>query len=70
MLVPSQGYHHFPYGPCGVKDTKGDDVEGATFFSGREPGSDHSWGQGTGINAGVMLLAPSMADFLTMQVGP
>jgi len=45
-------------------------VEGATFFSGREPGSDHSWGQGTGINAGVMLLAPSMADFLTMQVGP
>jgi len=42
-------------------------VEGATFFSGREPGSDHSWGQGTGINAGVMLLAPSMADFLTMQ---
>ena len=45
----------------------GDDVDGATFFSGREPGKMHSWGQGTGINAGVMLLAPNKADFLKME---
>ena len=27
----------------------------------------HSWGQGTGINAGVMLLAPNKADFLKIE---
>ena len=41
----------------------------ALFFGGRNPGNEHSWGQGTGINAGVMLLAPNLADFLTMQAG-
>ncbi|CAK9105855.1 Uncharacterized protein R707 [Durusdinium trenchii] len=45
----------------------GDDIDGTTFFSGSEPDKTHSWGQGTGINAGVMLLAPNMADFLQMQ---
>ncbi|CAJ1360607.1 unnamed protein product [Effrenium voratum] len=45
----------------------GDDLDGGTFFSGREPGQLHSWGQGTGINAGVMLLAPSAPDFAQMQ---
>eukprot|EP00435_Cladocopium_sp_Y103_P055919 s1104_g18.t1 len=45
----------------------GDDLDGSTFFGGRNPGNEHSWGQGTGINAGVMLLAPNLGDFLTMQ---
>lgn len=45
----------------------GDDIDGNTFFGGRNPGSAHSWGQGTGINAGVMLLEPNAAEFQIMQ---
>eukprot|EP00913_Durusdinium_trenchii_P035564 g33281.t1 len=53
---------------CGKWPYKhGDDIDGTTFFSGCKPDKTHSWGQGTGINAGVMLLAPNMADFHQMQ---
>ncbi|CAE7249204.1 unnamed protein product [Symbiodinium natans] len=47
--------------------THGDDIDGTTFFGGRNPGNPHSWGQGTGINAGVMLLEPNAAEFQVMQ---
>lgn len=38
----------------------GDPMDGRSFFSGAMPGKNHSWGQGTGINAGVMLWRPSL----------
>lgn len=37
----------------------GDPIDGKPFFGGRDPSAPKwSWGQGTGINAGVMLLQP------------
>jgi len=40
----------------------GDPIEGRPFFGGRDSSSAQwSWGQGTGINAGVMLLQPDQA---------
>ena len=51
---PCTGYHH------------GEVVNGSRFFGGGwgEPVDGHwgnSWGQSSGINAGVMLLKPDMA---------
>ena len=45
----------------------GDKIEGSTFFAGLEPGMQHSWGQGTGINAGVMLWKPDLEELRRMQ---
>ncbi|CAK0872344.1 unnamed protein product, partial [Prorocentrum cordatum] len=45
----------------------GDPLDGRRFFSKRRSGKSSSWGQGTGINAGVMLWQPSdevLADML------
>lgn len=49
----------------------GDPIEGRPFFGGFCPGRDTSgnkwsWGQGTGINAGVMLLQPDMSTLNDM----
>jgi len=37
----------------------GDPIDGRAFFGGKDSSPQWSWGQGTGINAGVMLLSPS-----------
>lgn len=50
----------------GMNDTSwkplrhGDNLDGTRFFSGANPGKPYSWGQGTGINAGVMLWRPDL----------
>eukprot|EP00929_Paragymnodinium_shiwhaense_P074674 TRINITY_DN38227_c0_g1_i1.p1 TRINITY_DN38227_c0_g1~~TRINITY_DN38227_c0_g1_i1.p1 ORF type:complete len:814 (-),score=162.36 TRINITY_DN38227_c0_g1_i1:56-2497(-) len=46
----------------------GDPIYGGPFFGGADPGSKWSWGQGTGINAGVMLLRPDNDTFKKMLV--
>jgi len=47
----------------------GDSVDGRPFFGGRDASNPKwSWGQGTGINAGVMLLQPSMTVLNDMLV--
>eukprot|EP00928_Gymnodinium_smaydae_P078901 TRINITY_DN62958_c0_g1_i1.p1 TRINITY_DN62958_c0_g1~~TRINITY_DN62958_c0_g1_i1.p1 ORF type:complete len:795 (+),score=172.44 TRINITY_DN62958_c0_g1_i1:68-2386(+) len=45
----------------------GETIDGTFFFSGRDPGSQWSWGQGTGINAGVMLWQPDLDVFAEMM---
>eukprot|EP00931_Biecheleriopsis_adriatica_P048883 TRINITY_DN28247_c0_g1_i1.p1 TRINITY_DN28247_c0_g1~~TRINITY_DN28247_c0_g1_i1.p1 ORF type:complete len:825 (-),score=156.60 TRINITY_DN28247_c0_g1_i1:6-2159(-) len=45
----------------------GDEIDGSTFFAGLKPGDEHSWGQGTGINAGVMVLEPNEEDHRVME---
>lgn len=57
----------------GMNDSKwplktGDPIPGAAFFIGRDDNPKWSWGQGTGINAGVMLLQPNQAVFDQMAV--
>lgn len=62
----------------GMNDTRwplktGDPIEGRPFFGGRASDPKWSWGQGTGINAGVMLLQPDQAtldDMLTEIMEP
>lgn len=54
----------------GMNDTRwplktGDPIDGRAFFSGRDS-TKWSWGQGTGINAGVMLLQPNEWVFSDM----
>lgn len=44
----------------------GDFIDGRAFFGGADVGSKWSWGQGTGINAGVMLLQPNANVFQDM----
>jgi len=44
----------------------GDPIDGRPFFMGQDP-TKWSWGQGTGINAGVMLWQPDAEVFRTMQ---
>lgn len=44
----------------------GDSLDGSAFFMGQDD-STWSWGQGTGINAGVMLLQPNQWVFNDMQ---
>merc|ERR1719356_681089 len=44
----------------------GDPIDGRAFFGAKDNGSKWSWGQGTGINAGVMLLQPSQRVFAHM----
>jgi len=56
----------------GMNDSKwpnkhGDKLDGKRFFLGREK-SQWSWGQGTGINAGVMLWQPSQEVFNEMML--
>lgn len=55
----------------GMNDNKwplrtGDFIDGRAFFLGKES-SKWSWGQGTGINAGVMLLRPDQDVFEKMM---
>ncbi|CAE8589818.1 unnamed protein product [Polarella glacialis] len=45
----------------------GDEIDGRSFFQGANPGQDMSWGQGSGINAGVMLWSPDLEEFQAMQ---
>eukprot|EP00928_Gymnodinium_smaydae_P046938 TRINITY_DN31296_c0_g1_i1.p1 TRINITY_DN31296_c0_g1~~TRINITY_DN31296_c0_g1_i1.p1 ORF type:complete len:592 (+),score=124.23 TRINITY_DN31296_c0_g1_i1:41-1777(+) len=54
----------------GMNDSKwplkhGDYIDGRPFFAGASSGQ-YSWGQGTGINAGVMLLQPNEEVLQTM----
>jgi len=44
----------------GYNTYHGCDLDGSCFFQGRNSDERLSWGQGTGINAGVMLLEPSL----------
>jgi len=44
----------------------GDHIDGRAFFGGKDSNSKWSWGQGTGINAGVMLLQPDKEVFEQM----
>eukprot|EP00928_Gymnodinium_smaydae_P019371 TRINITY_DN17420_c0_g2_i2.p1 TRINITY_DN17420_c0_g2~~TRINITY_DN17420_c0_g2_i2.p1 ORF type:complete len:804 (-),score=130.76 TRINITY_DN17420_c0_g2_i2:181-2523(-) len=45
----------------------GDPIDGRAFFGAKDKGSKWSWGQGTGINAGVMLLQPDDQVFAQMM---
>lgn len=45
----------------------GSQLDGSTFFSGQKNDPEWSWGQGTGINAGVMLWRPDQGEFRRMR---